>query len=94
MKGKIIIEAVEEPERGITVVGEMEHMNSTDKLALVDGLLMTLELNSLDTLVLVSMIIEGKIGKREAPGKTVISADKGMIDKILKEKGKQTPDGD
>lgn len=94
MTGKITIEAVEKPERGITVVGEMEHMNSTDKLALVDGLLMVLELNPLDTLVLVSMIIDGKIGKREAPGKTVISADKGMIDKILKEKGKQTPDGD
>lgn len=91
MKGKITIEADEG--NCIKVIGDMVY-KSKEKILLLDALLTALSLTPMEQLLLVSLILDGKIGRKDAPGKTVVSANEEMIKKILKEKRKQESEGD
>lgn len=91
MTGKIVIEANED--NCISVAGTIRCKNK-DKFLLLDALLTALELTPIDQLVLASMILDGKIGRKDAPGKTIVSANEEMIKKILEEKRKQESEGD
>lgn len=91
MKGKITLET--DGGEMISCSVDMRCISRKDKILLIDALCTSLMLDTMDILVLAELLVDGKIGTKEAPGKMVIGADMGMIDKILKEK-KQESEGD
>lgn len=91
MKGKITLETCGGAEICCSV--EMKNMSRKDKILLIDALCTALDLDALDILVLAQMLVDGKIGRKDIPGKTVITTDAVTVKKIV-EKKKQKSEWD
>lgn len=84
MTGKITIEAGEST--GLQISTDIGVNGFADKVKLVDALLIGLQCSPIELFGIGALAMKGEIGRRDSLGKTVVSADVGMLKKMLEQR--------